>query len=131
MNIWTRLALALAGSLVCCAAAQYAITAAMGETVARQHVVEVFTPLAVMVAVVTAIFGAVALHRASYAGFAALGLLAVMLAVGVPLYVVGVRSVSPGVGGNVFYGVSQVVDFYYLAPCAVAVPIHWLLLRSR
>jgi hypothetical protein len=90
---------------------------------------DVFTPLAVAVVVVTAVF-ALVIRRRPYAGRLTLVLLPVMAAAGTALYITGINSRSPGVGGTVFYAVAYVVVFYYLAPCALAVPIHWLMLRK-
>jgi hypothetical protein len=126
---WKRLALALVLSLVACGAAQHAMMVALGEVAGRQHYIGVFIPLAGAVAAVTAVFAAVT-WNGRYAGLLTLVLLAVMAGAGWALYVAGVNSRSPGIGGTVFYGVAYVVVLYYLAPCAAAVPIHWLMLRK-
>jgi len=132
MTRWARLAAAFVLSLVACGAAQYTVMVALGEGQGRRYSVEafieVFTPLAVAVVAVTAVF-ALVIRCGPYAGRLALVLLPVMAAAGTALYITGINSRSPGVGGNVFYAVATVVVFYYLSPCALAIPIHWLMLR--
>ena len=65
------------------------------------------------------------------AGWTAASMLVAMLVLGVAIYLIGLSSITPGVGGNILYGLAQLVDFYFLLPAALAVPIHWLLLRGQ
>ena len=58
-------------------------------------------------------------------------MLIAMLVFGVAVYVLGVNSMSPGIGGNIGYMMAMLVDFYFLLPAALAVPIHWWLLRGK
>ena len=127
MPLAARLALALALSLVAAGAAQQAI-------MAGEHGTLVALPALVAgVVLISALFALVVWWRrtARAVGWTAVALLAVMLALGVAIYVLGVNSVSPGVGGNIGYGVALILDFYFLVPAAVAVPIHWYLLRAH
>lgn len=129
MNNWTRLAAAFVLSLVVCGAAQQAAMV-IGEGQLLAPFIEVFTWLAVAVAAVTVLF-AIVMRCGPYAGRLTLVLLPVMAAAGYALYVTGVNSRSPGIAGNLFYGLAMLVIFYYLAPSALAVAIHWLILRRR
>ena len=89
-------------------------------------------PLAVCILLITAVFGAVAWWRrsASAIGWTAGVMLAVMLVFGVAIYIFGVSTISPGIGGNIGYMMAMLVDFYFLLPSAVAVAIHWKLLHG-
>jgi hypothetical protein len=87
-------------------------------------------PLAVCILLITAVFGLVAWRRPSAIGRTASVLLIVMLVFGVAVYIFGVNSMSPGIGGNIGYMMAMLVDFYFLLPTAIAVPIHWWLLRG-
>jgi hypothetical protein len=127
MNRWTRLAAAFVLSLVACGVAQHAAII-IGEGKPLAPFVEVFTPLAVAVAAVTVLF-AIVVRCGPYAGRLTLVLLPVMAAAGTALYIAGVNSRSPGMAGNLFHGLANLVVFYFLAPCALAVAIHWLMLR--
>jgi hypothetical protein len=134
MNRWTRIAAALVLSLVACGVVQHAALAGMGEfdrgwLYTGEALVQLFTPLAVAVAVVTAVF-ALVIHFGPHAGRLALVLLALMAAAGIAIYIAGVNSRSPGIAGNLGYFLATLVVFCYLAPCAIAVLIHWLLLRK-
>ena len=90
-------------------------------------------PLAACVALMTLVFGCVLwLSRSkTAAGWTAAATLAGMLVFGVAIYLIGLSSITPGVGGNILYGLAQLVDFYFLLPAAFGVPIHWLLLRRQ
>ena len=127
MPFAARFALALALSLVAAGAAQQAIMA--GEHGPQSAL----PPLAAGGVLISLLFALVMWWRrtARAVDWTAAALLAVMLTFGVVIYVLGVNSVSPGVGGNIGYGVALILDFYFLAPAAVAVPIHWLMLRTR
>jgi hypothetical protein len=86
-------------------------------------------PLAAMVAVVSAVFG-IAAWRKWPVGLTAVVLLAVIAVVAVGGIAIGLANRSPGVGGDILYGLASLIDLYFLLPCALAIPIHWLLLRS-
>jgi len=90
-------------------------------------------PLAAGLALVTLVFGcALWLSRSkAAAGWTAASMLVAMLVLGVAIYLIGLSSITPGVGGNILYGLAQLVDFYFLLPAALGVPIHWLLLRGQ
>ena len=90
-------------------------------------------PLAAGLALVTFVFGCVTwLSRSkAAAGWTAAWMLVAMLVLGVAIYLIGLSSITPGVGGNILYGLAQLVDFYFLLPAALGVPIHWLLLRGQ
>ena len=87
-------------------------------------------PLAVCVLLVTLVFGLVAWRRPSALTRTAASLLIVMLVFGVAVYVVGVSTMAPGIGGNINYLIAMLVDFYFLLPSAVAVAVHWRVLNS-
>jgi hypothetical protein len=89
-------------------------------------------PLTPVIMLVTATFAVVIWRRGtgSAVGWTAVAMLGFMLVFGVAVYALGVNSVSPGVGGNILYLMALLVVFYFLIPAAVAVPIHWLLLRG-
>jgi hypothetical protein len=127
MPLAARLALALALSLVAAGAAQQAIMA--GEHGPQSAL----PPLAAGVVLISALFAFVAWWRctARTVGWTAAALLAVMLTFGATIAVLGYISTTPGVGGNIAYGVALILDFYFLAPAAVAVLVHWLLLRAH
>lgn len=90
-------------------------------------------PLVACVALVTFVFGCVLwLSRSKTAvGWTAASMLAAMLVFGVAIYLIGLFSITPGVGGNILYGLAELVDFYFLLPTAFSVPIHWVLLRRQ
>jgi hypothetical protein len=41
-----------------------------------------------------------------------------------------VNDLRPGIGGNIGYLIAMLVAFDFLLPSALAVPIHWLVLRG-
>ena len=87
-------------------------------------------PLAVCILLVTLVFGLVAWRRPSAIGRTAAVLLIVMLAFGIAVYIVGVSTMAPGIGGNINYLMAVLVDFYFLLPAMVAVAVHWRVLNS-
>ena len=91
---------------------------------------DALVPLAVCVALVTLVLGLVAWRRPAAITRTAGIALIVMLAVGVAIYVIGVYSVTPGIGGNISYLMAVLIDFYFLLPSAVAVAVHWRVLNS-
>jgi hypothetical protein len=127
MPLAARWALAFALSLVAAGALQQAIMA--GE----HGPLSALPPLAAGVALISVLFALVVWRRrtARAIGLAAAALAAVMLALGAAIAVLGVLSLSPGFGGNIAYGIALIVDFYFLVPASVAVPIHWFLLRTQ
>jgi hypothetical protein len=58
-------------------------------------------------------------------------LLATALVLGIAIYLLGLFSLTPGVGGNVLYEIALVTDVYFLFPAAITVPLHWLMLRRQ
>ncbi len=82
-----------------------------------------------MIVVVSAVFG-IAVWRKWPVWLTAAVLLAIIAVVAIGGIVIGLANLSPGVGGDILYGLAQVIDLYFLLPCALAVPIHWLLLRA-
>lgn len=87
-------------------------------------------PLAVCILLVTLVLGAVAWWRPAAIGRTAAAVLAVMLIFGAAIYIFGVSTAAPGIGGNIGYMMAVLVDFYFLLPSAVALAIHWKLLRD-
>ena len=126
MSLPARIALAFALSFAAGGAVQQAIMIADGA----KGTASALIPLAVIVLVVTAMFGAVLWRRPAAIGRTAAVLLILMLVFGVIVYVVGVSNLSPGIGGNIVYLIALLVDFYFLIPAAVAVAMQWLLLRG-
>ena len=59
------------------------------------------------------------------------GLLATMLILSVASLVIGEMESSPGIGGNILMLLALFAVIAFLLPCAVAVLIHWWLLRRR
>ena len=129
MGLLIRILGAFALSLVASGAVQQAIMMAQG----LDGPMAALPPLAACVALVTLVFGcALWLSRSkAAAGWTAASMLVAMLVLGVAIYLIGLSSITPGVGGNILYGLAQLVDFYFLLPAALAVPIHWLLLRGQ
>ena len=128
MNTVTRCAVAFALSLFACGVLQQAIMIGTGETNTSFALV----PLAVIVLLVALIFGAVVWRRrtARAIGWTAASMLAFALVFGVAVFIFGVNTLSPGIGGNIGYLIATLVVFYFLVPAAMAVPIHWLMLRG-
>jgi hypothetical protein len=87
-------------------------------------------PLAVCILLVTLVFGLVAWRRPTALTRTAVVLLVVMLIIGVAVYIFGVNSMAPGLGGNVNYLIAILIDFYFLLPSAVAVAVHWRVLNT-
>jgi hypothetical protein len=126
MPLPARFALALALSLVAAGAVQQAIMAGEHGTLSA------LPPLAAGVVLISALFALVVWRRgARAAGRTAVVLLSVMLVFGVTIAILGFSTKSPGIGGNIGYGLALIVDFYFLVPAAVAMPIHWLMLHTR
>jgi hypothetical protein len=126
MPFVARIALAFALSLLASGMAQQA---AMINDRANGPL-QALKPLAVCILLVTMVFGAVAWWRPSAISRTAAAVLAVMLIFGAAIYIFGVSTVAPGIGGNIGYMMAMLVDFYFLLPLAVAVAIHWKLLRD-
>ena len=87
-------------------------------------------PLAACILLVTLVFGPVAWWRPSAITRTAVVLLIVMLVFGVAVYIVGVSTMAPGIGGNINYLMAVLIDFYFLLPSMVAVAVHWRVLNS-
>jgi hypothetical protein len=126
MPLAACIALAFTLSFAGAGAMQQAIMIADGA----KGTASALAPLAVVVLVITAVFGAVLWRRQRALGRAAAALLVVMLVFGVAVFAAGVASHSPGVGGNILYLIALLVDFYFVIPAAAAAAIHWLLLRD-
>lgn len=125
MKLWVRLAQAYVLSLVLCGALQQAMLIVTGEKI----ILDMLPHLGGCIAAITLLFAVVEGFGRKGVDWAAALLLVAMLAFGVALYHTGVNSRTPGVGGTVFHGVAMLVVFYFLIPSALAVPIHWRLLR--
>jgi hypothetical protein len=126
MTIAVRFAIALALSLAVGGAIQQWIMMTFDSGGAP----DALPPLGVCILLITAVFGLVMWRRASAIGLAAAIILAVMLVFGVAVYAFGVNVRRAGLGGNISYLMAMLVVFYFLLPTALAVPIHWLMLRG-
>jgi hypothetical protein len=126
MTIAIRFALPFALSFVAGGAIQQWIMANYDSAPA----LDALLPLAVCILLITLLFGAVVWRRPKAVGWIASVILGVMLVFGIAVYILGVNSMSPGIGGNIGYMMAMLIDFYFLLPAALAVPIHWWLLRS-
>jgi hypothetical protein len=87
-------------------------------------------PLGISILLIAIVFGLVLWLRPSAIGWTAAILLAAMLVLGVMIYRFGVSDLRPGVGGNIGYLMAMLMVFYVLPPAALAVLIHWLVLRG-
>jgi hypothetical protein len=125
MKLWTRLAVCYALSLGLCAMAQQAMLLGMGENI----VLEMIPHLAGCLVLITLLFAVVAGFGRRGVDWTAAVLLAAMLAFGTLFYHAGINSRTPGIGGHIFYGVAMLVVFYFLIPSALAVLLHWGMLR--
>jgi hypothetical protein len=128
MPIPARIAPAFALSFVAGGAVQQAIM--IGDH--ANEPLGALLPFGVIVLLITTVFGGVIWRWRTPRAVAraAAVMLGCMLVFGLAVYVAGVNSLSPGVGGNIIYLIALLVDFYFLIPAAVAVSIQWLLLRS-
>ena len=126
MPLHIRFALAFALSFATGGALQQAIMAAYDSRAAPWAL----APLGACILLVTIVFGVVLWRRPAAIGWPASIMLAAMLVFGVVVYSFGVNDLRPGIGGNIGYLIAMLVVFYFLLPSAVAVPIHWLLLRA-
>ena len=126
MGLMPRVALAFALSLVAAGAVQQ-IMMAVAQV---PDPLDALPPLAAVVAIVPVVFGIAVRRNAAAANVAAVRL-AVMAVVAAGGIMIGIADRSPGVGGDILYGLAQVTDTYFLLPSAIAVPIHWLVLRRE
>lgn len=128
MPLSRRIALAFALSLAVAGLLQQVIM------LARDEYDTVYSPviLAGIIAIVSLAFALVAWKGRSTArmGRTAIVVLAVMLALGLSLYAAGLALLQPGFAGNILYRMALFADFQLLLPAALAVPVHWLILRS-
>jgi hypothetical protein len=122
-----RIADAFALSLLVSGAIQQALMAELSDTTSA------LPPLAIIVALVTIVFGCVQWLRGRTGAidWTAASMLAAMLVFGLAIYLFGLSSITPGVGGNILYGLAQLINTYFLFPAAFAELIHWLLLRGE
>jgi uncharacterized membrane protein len=101
---------------------------------ARNEYETVYSPiiLAGIIAVVTLVFTLVARNDRSTARMSrtAIVILAVMLALGLIIFAIGLALLQPGFAGDILYRMALFVDFQLLLPAVVAVPVHWLRLRA-
>jgi len=125
MPLLTRVALAFALSFSIGGALQQALMQAYDSGTAPWALV----PLGICILLVTIVFGAVLWRRPAAIGWTAAIMLAAMLVFGVAVYSFGVNDLRPGIGGNIGYLIAMLVVFDFLLPSALAVPVHWLLLR--
>ena len=126
MPLYIRFALAFALSFAAGGALQQAIMGAFDSGMAPWAL----APLGACILLITIVFGVVLWRRPSAIGWTAAIMLVAMLVFGVVVYSFGVNDLRPGIGGNIGYLIAMLVVFYFLLPSAVAVPIHWLLLRA-
>jgi hypothetical protein len=125
MPLHIRFALAFASSFAAGGALQQAIMSRYDSGAAAWAL----APLGVCILLVTTAFAIVS-WRGAAIGWTAAIMLAVVLAFGFAVYTLGVNDLRPGIGGNIGYLIAMLVVFYVLLPAAIAVPIHWLLLRA-
>jgi hypothetical protein len=126
MPLPARVALAFALSLAAGGAVQQALMVAYESGAAPGAL----APLGGCILLVTIVFGVVLWRRPAAIGWTAAIMLAAMLVFGVAVYSFGVNDLRPGIGGNIGYLIAMLVVFDFLLPSALAVPIHWLLLRG-
>ena len=126
MPLPARIALAFALSLAAGGAVQQAIMWAYDSATAAWAL----APLGACILLVTIVFGVVLWRRPAAIGWTAVIMFAAMLVFGVAVTSFGVNDLRPGIGGNIGYLIAMLVVFDFLLPSAVAVPIHWLLLRA-
>jgi hypothetical protein len=126
MPLPARVALAFALSLAAGGAVQQALMVAYDSGAAPGAL----APLGGCILLVTIVFGVVLWRRPAAIGWTAAIMLAAMLVFGVAVYSFGVNDLRPGIGGNIGYLIAMLVVFDFLLPSALAVPIHWLLLRG-
>jgi hypothetical protein len=126
MPLPARLALAFALSLAAGGAVQQALMVAYDSGAAPGAL----APLGGCILLVTIVFGVVLWRRPAAIGWTAAIMLDAMLVFGVAVYSFGVNDLRPGIGGNIGYLIAMLVVFDFLLPSALAVPIHWLLLRG-
>jgi len=126
MPLSARIALAFALSLAAASALQQALMLAFDNGAQPWAL----PPLGICILLIAIVFGLVLWLRPLAIGWTAAIMLVAMLALGGVIYNFGVNDLRPGVGGNIGYLIAMLVVFYVLPPSALAVPIHWLLLRG-
>jgi len=126
MPLSARIALAFALSLAAASALQQTLMLIYDNGAEPRAL----PPLGICVVLIAIVFGLVLWLRPSAIGWTAIILLAIMLMLGGVIYHLGVNDLRPGVGGNIGYLIAMLMVFYVLPPSALAVPIHWLLLRG-
>lgn len=91
------------------------------------------SPLAIGLALMSIVFACVLWLRCSATVLrrTAISILAAMLVLGLGFYLLGLSAITPGVGGDILYGLALIIDGYFLFPAAFGVPIHWLMLRPE
>jgi hypothetical protein len=129
LSLLGRLAGAFALSVIVSGAIQQAILRANGLS----DPMSALPPLAIGLALMSIVFACVLWPRrsATVLRWTAVSILAAMLVLGPGIYLQGLSSITPGVGGDILYGLALIIDAYFLFPAAFGVPIHWLMLRSE
>jgi hypothetical protein len=129
LRLLARLAAAFALSLVVSGAIQQAILRVKGLV----EPLSALPPLAIGLALMTIVFACVLWWRRSAGAlrWTAISIAAAMLVLGLAFYLVGLSAISPGVGGDILYGIAVIIDAYFLLPAAFGIPIHWVMLRPE
>ena len=127
MGVMARLLASFAVSLVAAGGVQQIMMAAA-------HVVDPLDALpwlAGIVAAVSVVFALTAWRGGRAVTITAIALLGVMLVVAAGGMAIGLANRSPEVGGDILYGLAQMIDIYFLLPSVIAIPVHWGLLRRE
>jgi hypothetical protein len=127
MTVPSRLALGFVLSLAFSAGLQRAVLAGFGGG----DRTTILALLAGLVALIAAIFALVVRRRwtAARVDRTAGATLAALAVLGLGLYVTGTLMGGPGIGGRIAADLAVLIDLAIVLPAAVAVPVHWLLLR--
>jgi hypothetical protein len=104
---------------------------AMVEILAAHQPLPALIPLAVIVLLVSLVLGLVAAlaKSGSALNLASACLGGLFFLVGAAALIFGAVDSSPGIGGNILWGLAVLLDVGFLLPGAVAIVIHWWLLR--
>lgn len=128
MPLFRRFAIAFALSLAGGGLLQQVIM------LARDEYETVYSPiiLAGIIAVVSLVFALVARNGRSPVRMTstAVVILAVLSALGLILFAIGLALVQPGFAGDIPYRIALFADFQLLLPASLAVPVHWLFLHA-
>ncbi len=124
MGVTARLFAAFAVSLIAAGGVQQIMLAVAGLV----DPLDALPWLAGIVAAIAMVFAAAAWRGGRAVDVTAVAILGVMLIVAVGGIVIGLANRSPEVGGDILYGLAQMIDIYFLLPSVIAVPVHWWLL---